>query len=218
MFGKRAANGVGRHVRRQIEQDVRVAVRLHLMMDGAGDHIARRQILPVGRILGHERPAVGREQHAALAAHRLADQEAFRAGRSQRGRVKLDVLGVDDARTRATGERQPITARAGRVGRVAVDATQPAGRQHGRGGQVAVDGVFVAVEKIRAVARDRAIGGQRIARVVREGDQIHRGRVGQDGDVRAAPQRGDQPGHDGLTRAIPHVENAPPRVGRLLAP
>ena len=72
-------DGVGRHVRREIEQDVRVAVRLHLMMDGAGDHIARGQVLPVGRIFGHERPAIGREQHAALAAHRLADQEAFGA-------------------------------------------------------------------------------------------------------------------------------------------
>ena len=183
-----------RHVRGDIEQHMRVAVRFHLVMDGPRHHIARGQVFPLRRIIGHEGAPVGREQHAALAAHRLADQEAFGARHGQGGGMELHVFGVDDARPGAMGHGQPVAARADRVGGVAIDAPQPAGRQHGRRGQVAVDGALVAVEHVRAMADDRAVGGQRIARVMREGDQIDGGRVGQDGDVRAAAQRGDQPG------------------------
>ena len=184
-------------------------MRLHLMMDGAGDHIARGQILPIGRILGHERPAVGRQQHAALAAHRLADQEAFGAGRGQRRRVKLDVLGVDDARTRRDWPA-PAHRRASRAGWSCCGRCGPARRSPARSRRPGGGGWCARLGRT-GTRRGMRSGDRRPAdpRVVRKGDQIHHGHVGRDRDVRAAAQHGDRPGHDGLTRAIPHVEDAP---------
>ena len=123
-------------------------------------------------------PPIRGEQHPAFAAHCFADQKAFRSRHGQGGGVELDIFGVDDARPGAVRHGQPVSARAGRVGGVAVDAPQPAGCQDGRLGHVAVDGAFFAVKGKRAVADDRFIGGQRIARMVRKGDQVDRGHVG----------------------------------------
>ena len=84
------------------------------------------------------------------------------------------------------------------------------------GGKIAVNGALSPVEHVRAVAGDRLVGGQRIARVVREGDQVNGGGIGDDGDIGAAAQRGNQPGDDGLPGAVAHVQDAPARVGGLL--
>ena len=75
--------------------------------------------------------AIRREQHASFAAHCFTDQETFCSRHSQGGGVKLHIFGVDNARSGAVRHRQAITARARRVGGVAVDASQATGGQDG---------------------------------------------------------------------------------------
>ena len=157
----------------------------------------------------------GGEQNAAFAAHRFADQETFRPRHRERGGMELDVLGIQDARPGARGHRQPVAARARRVGGVAVNATDPAGGQDGDRRQRAVDRFSLAVKDIGAVAGDRFVGCQRVTRVMGIGDQVHGGGLGQQFHVGAFPQGGDQPSHDGPAGPVPHVQDAPPRSVRL---
>ncbi len=104
-------------------------------------------------------------------------------GHRQGGGMELDVLGVDDARPGPRRHRQPVAARAQGVGGVAVDAPN-ARRWRGRSRrQRAVDGAPVAVEDVRAVTGDRLVGVERVARVVRVGDQVDGGGIGEPLDV-----------------------------------
>ena len=134
------------------------------------------------------------------------------AGRGQRGGVELHVLGVDDARAGPVGHGQPVAARAFGIGGVAVDAAQAAGGQDGGPGQVAVDGAPGLLEDVGAVAGDRLVDRQRVAGVVREGDQVHRRGRGDDADVGQPRRRGQQRLDDGLAGGVAHVQDARARV------
>ena len=76
MFGKaRRTKSAGRG---DVEEHVLGAGALHLVVDGAGDDVARARSLCQRVVVLHERVAVERAQHGAFAAQRLGDQEALR--------------------------------------------------------------------------------------------------------------------------------------------
>ena len=100
------ADGVDEHVEALAVDRAQVEQRGAARVDGAGDNVARREL--VG-----EAPTVVVEQRGALAAQGLAQQQA-RA--RERGRVELHELEVGDGRACAPGHRDTLPGRAGRVG------------------------------------------------------------------------------------------------------
>ena len=131
--------------------------------------------------------------------------------------MELDVLGIQDARPGARGHRQPVAARPGRVGGVAVNAPDAAGGQDGHRRQRAVDGFSLAVKDVCTVAGNWFVGCQRVTRVVGIGDQVHGGGLGQQFHVGALSQGGDQPLHDGPAGAVTHMQDAPTRMRAFLS-
>ncbi len=47
MVGKRSRMRSGGHLTGQVQQHVGIAVRNHLVVDGPGHHVARRQVAPL---------------------------------------------------------------------------------------------------------------------------------------------------------------------------
>ena len=131
------ADPLDRDVGREVEVHVLHAAREHLGVDAARHHVARREVLPLRVVTVHERPAPLVHQPRAGAADRLGDQEAGRVAVIERRRVELHVLGVDHARAGAVGHREPVAARAGRVGRAQVDLPEAAGGEYGRAREAA---------------------------------------------------------------------------------
>ena len=77
-----------------VEVDVVEPVALDLMVDRAGDDVARRKLGALV-IIGHEAVAgLGMLQQPALAAHRLGDQEILDLQIVQAGRVELHEFHV----------------------------------------------------------------------------------------------------------------------------
>ena len=72
MLGKAPADFSGRLVA-DVQQDVVAALDGHLVDDGAGDDVPRRQFQPLV-VARHEPRAVGQQQAGAFAAQRLGDQ------------------------------------------------------------------------------------------------------------------------------------------------
>ena len=95
MPGNRCARN-SRAERRRVQQHRGAAASRHLGGDPAGDDVARGE-LGVGVHVEHEPAAVGVEQHRALAAHRLGDEEV--AGRRERRGVELVELQVGERRS-----------------------------------------------------------------------------------------------------------------------
>src|SRR5215210_5914569 len=108
------------------------------MMNRARSHVARREILPLRRIALHERTQLGGQQHATFTTNSFAYQRAFSARCSECGRMKLDVLGVRDPRSRTMGHPEPVATRADWVRRVAIDSSQSTGREYGRVCEIAM--------------------------------------------------------------------------------
>ena len=92
---------------RDVEQDVVRVRRQHALADGAGDDVARGQLGAVV-VSGHEALAVGVAEEAALAAHRLRDEERLDAGQVERRGVELHELHVHDLGARAVGDRDAV--------------------------------------------------------------------------------------------------------------
>ena len=99
------------------------------MVDGAGHDVPRRQlgarVEPV-----HEAVAVGQQQLAAFAAHRLGDQERLGLAVVQAGGVELVELHVGDPAAGAPGHGDAVAGGAVRVAGVQVDLAGAAGGQH----------------------------------------------------------------------------------------
>ena len=85
---------------------------------GARDDVARGELHLVGRVLLHEALALGVQQHRALAARALGDQEAVL---DERRRVVLDHLHVHQRRADPVGLGDPVAGHDQSVGRRAVD-------------------------------------------------------------------------------------------------
>ena len=109
--------------------------------------------------------------------------------------MKLNILGIGDARAGAIGHRQSIAASARRICSVAIDSSQAARRQHCRSRKVTMNGPLLPIKHVGAVTGDRAVVLQRIARVMRESNQIDSRHVRLDGDIGTvtAKQRSGHP-------------------------
>ena len=108
----------------------------HLEHHRAGDDVARRQVDDRRRVALHEPLALAVEQAAALAAHRLGDQDA-QAG--QAGRVELVKLHVLQRKSLAEHDAQAVAGQGVRVGGGLVHPARPAGGEHDRLGVEDVD-------------------------------------------------------------------------------
>jgi len=111
-----------------VEIGAGVAADLHLVVDGAGDDIARRQL--GARIVAlHERLARAVEQPRAFAAHGFADEERFRFGVEEAGRMELHEFHVADFEARAPGHGDAVARGDVGIAGVEVDLAGAAGGQ-----------------------------------------------------------------------------------------
>ena len=180
-------------------------MRHHLLMDGPGYFVSRREIPPTGAVLIHEMASVRRVQPRTLASHRFRDKEIVRPRDSQRRGMKLHVLRMDDSSAGPVRQSQTVSPRALRIRRVAVDTAQAArGQERGRRKNT-VNLALLAVERVGAHAAIGSVLGQGIPVMVRRCDQIDRGNIRAEGDVRELPQLRDQRLLDGPSRSILHV-------------
>ena len=91
--------------------------------------------------------------------------------------MKLNILGVRDPRSGTMGHREAVTARADRVRRVSIDPSESARGEYRRACEMTMHGLLSAIKDVTTMARDFAVVVQRIARMVRECDEIDGGRV-----------------------------------------
>jgi len=146
-----------------VEVHVLVAVRLHLVVDRAGDDVPRRE-LGTRIVARHEGRTVRPAQDATLSAHRLADEEGFRLRVVEAGRVELDELHVPDRSSGAIGHGDPVTRRHVGVAGIQVHLAGAAGREQRRPGADRVDPSGLEVERIDAPAA----GGARQCELARD--------------------------------------------------
>ena len=170
-----------------------------------------------GVVALHERHAPLVHQPGALAAHGLGDQEARRIAVVERGRVKLDVLGVDDPRAGAVGHGQPVAARAHRVGRAQEDLAEAAGGQHRGPGEAADHVSGSLVEHVSAHAGQRIVDRTAVAAVVRRRQQVHGRVAGEEPHSRVLRERRDQRALDRAAGGVGDVHDARQRVAALAA-
>ncbi len=179
--------------RRRFVADVEVrAVRpglVHHLVNAARDDVTRSQGA-IRVIVHHELAARRVHQAPAFTAKRLRDQEAL-VTVVERRRVKLDELHVDAAGARAVRHRHPVSAGAGRIGRVKKDPPEASGCQDGLPGHERLDAPRLVVEHVGPDAGRRRVHVARVARMVRQGQQIDRAPAGEHGHVRL-PQDGGQ--------------------------
>ncbi|OPZ88583.1 MAG: hypothetical protein BWY73_01643 [candidate division TA06 bacterium ADurb.Bin417] len=128
--------------RTAVQVDVADAASAHLVKDGPGDHVARRQ---VGRrmVMGHESFLAVVDQVGALPSHRFRDQETGRAGDVKNGGVKLNEFKVRQDRPGPVGGRHPVAGGNRRIGGLLVKLADAAGRQDGGGGPNNQQGAFL---------------------------------------------------------------------------
>lgn len=116
--------------RGEIEEHARLAAGGQLLLDRAGDDITGRE-RTAGMHAVHETLALGVDEHAALAAQGLGDEEARGVFLGEDRRVKLDVFEVDEARAHAIRHRDAVAHAAGLVGRVQENLPEAAGGEDG---------------------------------------------------------------------------------------
>ena len=162
-----------------IEVDAVEAALLHLEVDGAGDDVARCELL-ARIVLGHEAGAVGQLQQPALAADGLGNQEGLGLRVVQAGRVELDELHVADPAARPPRHRYAVAGRDVGVGGVQIDLAGAAGGEHRVARGEGDDLARLDVEHIRAEA-----AGAGLADLVAD-HQVDRDVVFEDVDVRMA--------------------------------
>ena len=93
---------------------------VHDDRDRPGDDVPRGEFRPRVEVW-HEPATITIDQPRARAADRFGDQAAGTAGDVEHRGMELHELHVAEFRTRPPGERHPITAGAGRIGRFAVE-------------------------------------------------------------------------------------------------
>ena len=108
-----------------------------LLIDGAGDHVAGRELHPLGVVLLHEPFVFVVEEEAALAADSLRDQDAADPrGPDHPGGVELDHLAVHQQGAGVERHRRPVAGRLPGVRGDAVDLAETAGGEEDRPGVV----------------------------------------------------------------------------------
>ena len=136
---------------RDIEIDAVQAAFFHLVVDGAGDDVARSEFRP-RVVLGHEARAVGQLEQAAFAAHRLGDEERLGVRVVEAGGVELDEFHVGDPAPGPPTHGHAIAGRRIGVGCVEVHLARSAGGQHGVEGTQGFDLAGLFVEHVGPVA------------------------------------------------------------------
>src|SRR5438094_368666 len=156
VHGREAAAHELRVTVRDVEVHALEAVHLHLVVDGARDDVARREL--GARVVAlHEHLAVGPTEHRPLAAQRLGHEEGLRLGVIEAGRVELEELHVGDRRAGAVGHGDAVAGGDVGVGGVEVDLARAARAEEGRARGEALDLARRAVDDVGAPA-DRARG------------------------------------------------------------
>jgi hypothetical protein len=141
-------------------------------VDAARDHVARREVLPLGIVVVHERDTALVHQPRTRTTHGLGDEEARRVAVVERGGVELHVLGVDHARAGAIRHGEAVAARPDRVGGAQEDLAEPAGGEHGGARETAIDRTGRLVEHVGADAGQRVVDRAPVAAVVRRREQV----------------------------------------------
>src|ERR1035437_8738567 len=113
----------------------RAPARDHLLVDGAGDHVAAGEVLLDRVVPLHEALTLGVAEDAALTPDRLGHQDAARARRPDHpGGVELDKLHVLQLGPRLEGHGGAVAGALPAVGGVAEHPAPAAARHHHRAG------------------------------------------------------------------------------------
>ena len=129
----------------------------HLDGHRARDHVARGEILHIGRVALHEALALRIGEIAALAAHPLGDQAA---GAVDAGRVELDELHVLERQPGPEHHRVAVAGLGMRAGAGEIGPAVAARRDHRHLRLEAVDGPVVEVPRHDAAHRSRLVDEQ----------------------------------------------------------
>ena len=124
---------------------------LHFVVDGAGHDVPGRQFRS-GVELRHEAAAVVQGQHAALAAHRLGNQEGLGLRMVQAGGMELNELHVGDAAAGPPSHGDAVPGGAVWVAGVEIDFAGPAGGENHEAGLENLHMAAAAVQHISAGA------------------------------------------------------------------
>ncbi len=128
------------------------------------------------------------DQHRALATHRFADQRHRIAAGIERGRMELDEFHIGELGTGRRRKRNSMAERAGRVGGMAIEIAEAAGREHDT----------VRRQQQRALAPNRGDAGDRFLAQ----DQAPRFDILEHGDRCRAPHGGDHRLQDRMAGAV----------------
>jgi hypothetical protein len=197
---------------RDVEVYVIEAEPLDLVVDRAGDDVARRELGALVEPLHEALPAAfdsGRElQLPALAAHRLGDQEVLDLEVVEAGRVELHELHIRNPAARAPCHCDAVASRSARRGRVEVSAARAAAGEDRRPAGQGLHPLGLAVPGIEAV--DRA-AGRKMLRVA-AGDEVDRDHVRHERDVGVLGGRAFERLADRITGRVGDMDDAPVTV------
>ena len=201
----------------EVEVDEFVLVRRHLLDDRARHDVARREVLQNRRILFHEVLALLILQPRALAPQRLGNQIVIGLLVRECGRMELHVLGIHYARTGALRHHHAVADGVARVRGVQVDLTDAAGGEDGEVAENREDLVRPVVQQIRARAFIReAIADLDVGRMMLRRQEIDRGHLRDERDVRLVLHAIEERGLDGAAGGVAGVNDARQRVRPFL--
>ena len=139
-------------------------------------------------------------------------------GCSERRRVELDVLEVQEPRAGAPRHREAVAARAGGIRRVEIDLAEAAGREDRLAGDVRRHGAGLPLQDVRADDDRRVVAVGRIDGVVRQRQEVDGRRLEAPADVLLAPAGVDERPLDRRAGFVLDVEDARHRVRALERP
>ena len=113
-FGEVAVHGLRAHIKVNIAAVLDAAASAGLEVDGAADHIAGGQVLGAGGIAFHEAFADAVDEHAALAAYALGDEDAHAV---DAGGVELEELHILQGHATPQCDRRAIAGQGMRIAR-----------------------------------------------------------------------------------------------------
>ena len=184
---------------------------LDLVVDGAGDDIARGQFLTWVEAR-HEALAAARNarrqlQVSALAAHGLGNEEVLDLQIVKAGRVELHEFHVGDAAARAPGHGDAVSGRAARGGAEQIGAARTAGGEDRGARGKAFDPAGGGIQRIGAPDALRTVCLAAALGTVTVGDKIDRHHVGAQGDVGMGLCGGNQRLLHGPAGGVVHVHD-----------
>ena len=133
----------------QIDERILGSADFHLMQDGAGHKIPRRQFSH-GMILSHELVHLEVSQVCTFGAQRFRQQESRHLLHVQGRRMELNELQIAEFRTGPEGHRCAVCRSRTGIGRVAIKLAHSPGReQHGGAGNFLGNSLLVEKTRLR---------------------------------------------------------------------